>query len=142
MFRIMLKFHTMKTILLLISFIFCVSLSAFSQESLEQYSGKYQFPDGNMIKEVFVTLENGSLVISSAFCNALLVKDAGDNFTIPAFKGTAVFKRDQSKKVTSVTIALKDLKLDGIKDEAAPTEQASPALPIIILWENKFLSAP
>lgn len=131
----------MKKLLLPLLFFTACHLNAAGRHPLDEYAGRYTFPEGVMVKEVMVSVENGALVLVSPLCTTILVKDGEDNFSIPSFKGTAVFKRDANKKVTSLTIAMQQLKLDGIRDANEVTVPAPEPVPIIIIWESKFLNA-
>jgi hypothetical protein len=82
------------------------SIAAHAQtDSLQQYTGKYKFPDGSIISEATVTLENGSLFVNSTAGSSALTKDASpDAFIIVQFQGVAIFKRDSNKKIIGVSI--------------------------------------
>ncbi|HSU28656.1 MAG TPA: hypothetical protein VLJ68_09765, partial [Chitinophagaceae bacterium] len=59
-----------------------LSMKAFAggQDSLQQYTGKYKFPDGSVVTDISVTLENGVLIGSSAMGSSELKKTEGDVF--------------------------------------------------------------
>ncbi len=85
--------------------------------TLNDFVGKYKFPDGSIVTEVTVTMEGEGLVMGSSVGNSALVKTGEDQFSITAFDGTAQFKRDANKKVIGVNInayVLEGSKSDGI----------------------------
>lgn len=99
---------------------FCVIASAAAinaQDTLQQYTGKYIFPDGSPVPDVDVTLSNGALSMGSAAGNSSLVQLGADSFQIVEFSGTAVFKRAESKKINAVHIEAAGYVLDGQKQE-------------------------
>ena len=62
------------------------------EDTLQQYTGKYKFPEGSAVTEVVVTLENGVLTGSSASGSSELKKMQGDTFEVVAYSGTAVLR--------------------------------------------------
>jgi hypothetical protein len=109
----------MKKLLLLLSFIFTVlGLQAQTDTALQEYTGKYKFPDGNPVTEITVTIDNGTLQASSAIGNTELKKtDTKDVFDIVAYSGTATFKRNAEGKITSLRVQVQDLDMEGTKSE-------------------------
>lgn len=88
-------------------------------DSLTQYTGKYKFPEGSMVSEVNVTIENGSLFAGSAAGQSELKKTADkDVFEIVAYNGLATFKRNADGKVTGVKIEVNDAVMEGTKTES------------------------
>jgi hypothetical protein len=86
-------------------------------DSLQQYTGKYVFPEGNPVTEIYVAIENGVLMGSSAMGNSEFKKINGDEFEIVAYGGIATFKRDSTGKVNSLRIQVQDLDMEGQKTE-------------------------
>ncbi|TMI65966.1 MAG: DUF3471 domain-containing protein [Bacteroidetes bacterium] len=84
-------------------------------DSLKEYTGKYKFPDGSPFSEVNITLENGVLTASSAAGSSELKRRDGDVFDVVAYSGTAIFKRNDDKKVTKLQIQVNDLDMEGEK---------------------------
>jgi hypothetical protein len=98
----------------------CLGIVAQAQEApkdstLQQYVGRYKFPDGSVVAEVTVALENGSLSMSSSAGTSPLVKQEEDLFSITQFQGTAKFNRDSNKKIIGVSIDAMGYKLEGTK---------------------------
>lgn len=87
--------------------------------TLEQFVGKYTFPDGSVVAEVNVALENGALTMSSSAGVSLLEKQGEDLYTITQFQGTAKFKRDTNKKIIGVSINAMGYELEGTKANAS-----------------------
>ncbi len=108
----------MKKILLsAIATLFIVSLNAQEspKPSLSDFVGKYAFPEGSVVPEVDVTLDNNALMMSSAAGSSVLTEIGVDSFQIVEFSGIAVFKRGEDKKVNAVHIEAMGYILDGQK---------------------------
>ncbi len=95
------------------------------QDSLQQYMGKYRFPDGSVVTEITVTIENGVLYANSVMGNSELRKVEKDMFEIVAYQGSAEFKRNTEGKVSGVQIIVGDITLDGTKTELTLFHQLS-----------------
>ena len=87
------------------------------QDTLQHYIGKYKFPEGSVVTEITVTIENGVLYANSALGSAELRKIETDVFEIVGYGGTATFKRNNDGKVTSVQIIVGDINIEGTKTE-------------------------
>jgi hypothetical protein len=106
-------------------FLFCVSICLVSvsygqqttDSTLSQYVGKYKFPDGSVVAEVVVKLENGALTMESSAGVSPLEKQGDDLYTIIQFQGTAKFTRDTNKKIVGVSINAMGYVLEGTKAE-------------------------
>jgi len=96
--------------------------------TLNDFVGKYKFPDGSIVTEVTVSMEGEGLVMGSSVGNSALVKTGEDQFAITAFDGTAVFKRDANKKVIGVNINAGGYVLEGTKSESIALSHASAIL--------------
>ena len=88
-----------------------------TDSTLQQYVGKYKFPDGSIIPEFIVSLEGGSLTISSSAGNSPLEKKEEDLFIIVMLQGTVKFNRDANKKVIGVTVNAGGYLLEGTKSD-------------------------
>ncbi|MFM9021907.1 MAG: DUF3471 domain-containing protein [Sediminibacterium sp.] len=114
-----------KMILALAAVLFTVV--AFSQEvptpdsSLQQYTGKYKFPEGSVVAEIAVLIDGGGLVMSASAGTSPLEKREEDVFFIVQFQGTAKFNRDANRKVVGVTINAMGYVLEGTRTEGALT---------------------
>jgi hypothetical protein len=84
---------------------------------LLHYTGKYSFPEGSVIREAKVTIENGSLVMTSSAGTSALEKKSEDLYSVVQFRGTAKFNRDANKKVIGVSIDAMGYRLEGTKVE-------------------------
>ena len=110
----------MKKILL-----FIIAVAAFSfvkaqsspADSLKEYTGKYKFPEGTPFTEVTISLENGVLNATSAAGGSELKRREGDVFDIVAYGGTAIFKRNDDKKIVKLQVQVNDLDIEGEKTE-------------------------
>jgi len=109
----------MKQILLsIIATLFIVAVNAQTDKPkppLEDFVGKYTFPDGSVVPEVDVTLANNALTMSSTAGTSALTELGIDSFQIVEFSGIAVFKRGDDKKVNAVHIEAAGYVLDGQK---------------------------
>ncbi|MBU3743449.1 MAG: hypothetical protein FGM61_02730 [Sediminibacterium sp.] len=123
----------MKKIFLLVLVLGSFS-AAFAQQApsgdstLQQYAGKYKFPEGSVVAEITVILDGGNLTMSSPVGTSPLEKKEEDVFIITQFQGTAKFNRDASKKIIGVTINAGGYLLEGTRTEEGLASQLSPAL--------------
>jgi hypothetical protein len=108
----------MKKVLILIfaiaAFNFANGQSA-PADSLKEYTGKYKFPDGTPFAEVTIAIENGGLTATSAAGGSELKRREGDIFDIVAYGGTAIFKRNDDKKIVKLQVQVNDLDVEGEK---------------------------
>lgn len=121
-----------KVTFLLITFIAC-GLYLYANDPLQQYVAKYKFPPGSVVTEINVVLDNGVLSLTSAMGNATIEKTtAADTFSIPSYNGTAIFTRNEGKKVNGLKIDVMGISLEGIKEEKENIDGGSilPALPV------------
>lgn len=86
--------------------------------TLQQYVGRYKFPDGSVVAEVTVAVEDTLLTMSSAAGTSALEKKSDDVYVIVQFQGTAKFNRDANKKVIGVSIDAMGYQLEGTKSES------------------------
>lgn len=82
---------------------------------LEDFVGKYVFPEGSVVPDVDVAISGSALTMSSAAGSSSLVELGVDSFQIVEFSGIAVFKRGEDKKVNAVHIEAGGYVLDGQK---------------------------
>ena len=108
-----------KIILFLFASLFIVFVNAQSEPSpkppLEDFVGKYVFPDGSVVPDVDVILSSNALTMTSSAGTSALVELGIDSFQIVEFSGFAVFKRGDDKKVNAVHIEAGGYVLDGQK---------------------------
>lgn len=110
----------MKRILISVVMIVVVCAGLRAQDtSSYPFLGKYKFPEGSVVPGVEVTIDNGSLVMSSTAGVSKLNVLGKDSFNIVSFNGFAVFRRNETKKVVAVHIEASGYTLDGVKDSAA-----------------------
>ena len=98
-----------------------VTFAAHAQtDSLSQYAGKYTFPEGTIITELSIVVENGTLMANSSQGSSEFRKTVEkDVFEVVEFEGLATFKRNDSGKVVGVKIEVNNMVLDGTKSEDA-----------------------
>ena len=85
-------------------------------DSLQEYTGKYKFPEGSVVTEVNITIENGVLFAASAMGSSELKKIEKDVFEVVAYAGRATFKRNEVAKLSGVKIEVEELILEGTKE--------------------------
>lgn len=96
-----------------------VTIAANAQaDSLSQYAGKYKFPEGTIITELSIVVENGTLIANSSQGNSEFRKTVEkDVFEVVEFDGLATFRRDQAGKIAGVKIEVNNMVLEGTKAE-------------------------
>lgn len=109
-------------------FLFCVSMGFVfmvnaqqtppQDTTFQEFTGKYKFPDGSVISEAMVALENGALTVTSSAGVSALEKQGEDLFTITQFQGTAKFNRDANRKIIGVSINAMGYQLEGTKSDS------------------------
>lgn len=107
-----------KIALSILASLFIISVSAQEpapKPPLEDFVGKYVFPEGSVVPEVDVALSGSALMMTSSAGNSALVELGVDSFQIVEFSGIAVFKRGADKKVNAVHIEAMGYVLDGQK---------------------------
>jgi len=109
----------MKKILLSLTVLLAFTTAQAQTDSLlQQYTGKYIFPDGSPVKEIGVIIENEMLTATSAMGNSELRKtDTKDVFELVVYAGTATFKRNTDGKVNGLQIQVQDVNMEGTKTE-------------------------
>jgi hypothetical protein len=108
----------MKFITTICLLIFCFSVASFAQtDTLQQYAGKYKFPEGSVVTEVEVVYADGALTMNSSAGSSALRFEKDDQFTIVSFEGTAVFTRNAQKKITGVHVEAMGYIMDGTREE-------------------------
>lgn len=95
--------------------------SVFAQQDSLTYSelfGVYTFEAGQPVEEVEILFEDSSLSIRSSQGVATLTKLGVDSFSMSAYDGTVVFRRNpETKKITGLTIFVMGYTLEGTKEE-------------------------
>jgi len=87
--------------------------------TLQEYVGKYKFPDGSVVTEVTVAIDNGALTMASSAGVSALEKKSEDLYVIVVYQGTAKFNRDANKKIIGVSIDAMGYQLEGTKTEGS-----------------------
>jgi len=118
----------MKKIMLLsffvIGMVFAAQAAQVSDSTLQQYVGRYKFPEGSVVPDVTVALDNGALTMTSTAGSSNLEKKEEDLYIIVQFQGTAKFNRNADKKIIGVSIDAMGYQLEG-------TKEASEALAVL-----------
>lgn len=111
----------MKRILFFLLLIMGVGTAVYAQQdsTLQQYAGKYIFPQGSAVSEAVVSFESGVLSISSAIGSATLSKIEADRFSIVEYNGIAEFKRNDTGKIIGIHVVVADLDITGTKESFA-----------------------
>jgi hypothetical protein len=113
----------MKKILFVITLCLFSGIALYAQDSLKQYVGKYKFPEGSVVPEIEVVLDNGALSFNSMMGNTPVEKTKGDEFSIPQYNGTATFIRNEAKKIVGLKIEAQGTVLEGTIVENKPVEK-------------------
>ena len=85
---------------------------------LEDFVGKYVFPEGSPVPDVDVVVSSGVLNMTSSAGSSTCTRLGADSFFIDQFSGTAVFKRGEDQKVNAVHIEAGGYVLDGQKQSS------------------------
>ena len=85
---------------------------------LEDFVGKYVFPEGSPVPDVDVSVNSGTLFMNSAAGSSGCTRLGADSFLIDQFSGYAVFRRGDDKKVNAVHIEASGYILDGQKQSS------------------------
>lgn len=107
----------MKKIIIAFVVLFNYSEIHAQTDSLHEYTGSYVFPSGNVIPSVEVILADGSLSMTSTAGTSSLTKLGIDSFEIVEFSGSAVFRRNEEKRIIGVHIEAMGYVMDGEKQE-------------------------
>lgn len=102
-------------LLILVSFIV---VNAQQDSLLQKYTGKYKFPEGSIVSEINVTIENGILTATSAMGATELRKTDTENvFEIVVYGGFATFKKDTVGKIATLQVLVGDINIEGTKSD-------------------------
>jgi hypothetical protein len=128
----------MKRTLLFLSMMLVTVVAANAQDSTakKDYVGKYKFPEGSVVADVDVVIDNGVLMMNSSAGTSTLELIKGDTFSITSFNGTAAFKRNDAKKVIGVHIDAGGYVLDGVKDSTASGYTVAKVLKALSAGDN------
>ena len=113
--------------LFLVLTIALIGMAANAQtDSLQQYTGKFKFPDGSPVTEITTTIENGVLMASSAIgTTEFKATSTAGVFEVVAYGGTATFKKKEGKVVT-LLIQVADVNMEGTKTDGTNLSSKSP----------------
>lgn len=124
----------MKRIFFLIAFSITAGISFAQTDSLQEYTGKYKFPDGSPVAEIGVVIESGILTATSVMGNSELRQTENkDVFTIVAYNGTAVFKRADDGKIKTLRVQVQDVDMEGVREESAWNFQWSGDIDVYVI---------
>jgi hypothetical protein len=84
--------------------------------TMQQYVGKYKIPDAEM--QVNVAIDKGALTMTFPAGTFKLKHTGVDSFDIDmGNRGTAVFRRNEVKKINGISLFINDITLEGKKEE-------------------------
>lgn len=83
--------------------------------TLQQFTGKYKFPEGSIVAQVDVVLEEGVLQLISNMGSSGMENRGDDIFYIVEYNGTARFSRDANRKVVGISINAMGYVLEGTR---------------------------
>lgn len=110
----------MNKIITIIAFAFAFSLNALGQDApLDNYIGKYNFPEGSPVPQVELKLVEGVLMGESQMGPVTFKRMEGDMFSIVEHNGVAEFRRNADGKVVAVKVTVDTLVMEGTKEGAA-----------------------
>jgi hypothetical protein len=105
----------MKKLILVLMLVITAS-AAFSQSdsTLQQYAGKYKFPEGSLLSEITITYDKEVLLATSVMGSSELKRANADVFEVVAYSGTATFKRDATtQKIIGIKVEVGQMVLEG-----------------------------
>lgn len=76
------------------------------KKDLEEYAGQYVFLEESPIDAVDITLSDSTLVVVTELGEITLKYIGDDRFSIPQYGGISVFERDESRKISGVTVSI------------------------------------
>ncbi len=99
------KYLILPTLIFLIQFVSAKSMALAQQDSLTDYTGKYQTIQGAQTIYADVYIENGKLIAKSSAGEILTLDHiSGDNFIISKQAATVKFIRNAANKVSQIAI--------------------------------------
>lgn len=98
-----------------------------TQDTLQQYTGKYKFPAGGPVAEVEVVLQDGVLTMNSTAGSTPMTLVKNDEFTLTAINGVAIFNRNPERKIIGVHIEAMGYVLEG-------TKEGDPSVTVTKFW--------
>jgi hypothetical protein len=120
----------MKKVTFFILLFTACALYLHAADPLKEYTGKYKLPVGSVVTEVNVVFDNGVLSLTSAMGTTAITKATADTFSIPNYNGTAVFTRNDQKKINGIKIDVLGISLEGIKEEKETIGSSVLPLPV------------
>lgn len=99
------------------------SVKAQTDSTLQEFTGKFKYPEGTPFAEITVAIDNGILMGTSSLGSSEFKKtDTKDVFDIVAYSGVATYKRNAEGKITSLRIQVQDIDVEGSKSDGSPQE--------------------
>ena len=96
------------------------SVKAQTDSTLQEFTGKFKYPEGTPFAEITTVIENGILMANSSLGSSEFKKtDTKDVFDIVAYSGVATYKRNAEGKITSLRIQVQDIDVEGAKSDGA-----------------------
>lgn len=103
-----------------LAFLLCAFFSVAAQPkdtTLNEYVGKYSFPEGSFVTTAEITLVDTVLSVTSSQGSSVLQKMGKDTFALTAFDGGLMyFYRNTSGRVARIKVEVGDILLEGNKD--------------------------
>ena len=109
----------MRKILFSTILLLAVFIASAQVDSLQEFTGKYKFPDGSPVTVVTISIQNGALYAEAEVGASPLTRISADVYSVDAFGGVATFKRNTDKKITGVKIEVDETVMEGTKTEPA-----------------------
>ena len=96
------------------------SIKAQTDSTLQEFTGKFKYPEGSPFTEITTVIDNGILMANSSLGSSEFKKtDTKDVFDIVAYSGVATYKRNAEGKITTLRIQVQDIDVEGAKSDGA-----------------------
>jgi hypothetical protein len=86
-------------------------------DSLQQYTGKFVFPEGSVVSYAHFYLENGKILFNSDKGPGSLEKIVADSFAVPEYQGTCKYVRNADKAIIGIIIDVMGYHVEGTKEK-------------------------
>jgi hypothetical protein len=129
-----------KPFLFMLCFASCIIAYANADSTLNEYTGKYRFPGGCVIRHINISVEDSStLFVKATLGNVYLDRIAADSFSVEDYSGYVVFVRNETKNIVGIHVKVDkpDVELEGTKDPVPVSKNSSTAVAIINVKKNQ-----
>jgi len=117
---------------------FCIAsviiVQAHTDTTLNEYTGKYHFPSGSIVRHINISIEDSTtLFVKATLGSVYLNKVAADSFSVDDYSGYVVFIRNEAKSVVGLRVKVNkpDVDMEGTKDTDPVSNNSSSPVTII-----------